>query len=87
MAWLDSNVWKRGSRWRLSHTNGEWITSTQHKTKTKALVEGRRMLHEGRTKQLNIFKGDGTWEASEVSDVLNGTSNPIAAITKLRNSI
>jgi len=24
------------------------------------------MLHEGRTKQLNIFKGDGTWHSSEV---------------------
>jgi len=87
MAWLDSNVWKRGSRWRLSHTNGEWIISTQHKTKTKALVEGRRMLHEGRTKQLNIFKGDGTWEASEVSDVSNGTSNPIATINLLGDNV
>ena len=87
MAWLDSNVWKRGSQWRLSHTNGVIFISTFHKNKTLALVEGRRMLHEGRTKQLNIFKGDGTWEASEVTDVSNGTSNPIAAITKLRNSI
>jgi len=66
MAWRDSNVWKRGSRWRLSHTNGEWMISTSHKNKTLALKEGRRMLHEGRTKQLNIFKGDGTWHSSEV---------------------
>jgi len=42
------------------------MISTSHKNKTLALKEGRRMLHEGRTKQLNIFKGDGTWHSSEV---------------------
>lgn len=42
------------------------MISTFHKNKTLALKEGRRMLHEGRTKQLNIFKGDGTWHSSEI---------------------
>ena len=87
MAWLDTNVWKRGTRWRLSHTNGEWVISTQHKTKTKALAEGRRMLREGRTRQLNIFKGDGTWEASEVTDVLNITWNPMITMDILGDNV
>ena len=63
------------------------MISTFHKNKTLALKEGRRMLREGRTKQLNIFKGDGTWEASEVSDVSNGTSNPIATINLLGDNV